>query len=35
MARLYSELRGTVGTDMDRNAARDAVEEFNRLKAKG
>jgi cyclase len=34
MARLYSELRGTVGTDMDRDAARDAVAEFNRLRGR-
>jgi cyclase len=32
MARLYSELRGTIGVDMDRNATRDAVAEYNRLK---
>jgi len=32
MARLYSELRGSIGTDMDRDAARDAVAEYNRLK---
>jgi len=34
MARLYAELRGTAGTDMDREAARQAVEEFNRLKGR-
>jgi hypothetical protein len=32
MARLYSELKGTIGPDMDRNLARQAVEEYNRLK---
>ncbi|HTY93567.1 MAG TPA: MBL fold metallo-hydrolase [Steroidobacteraceae bacterium] len=32
MARLYSEFRGTIGPDMDRNLAREAVEEYNRLK---
>lgn len=34
MARLYSELRGTIGTQMDRDATRDAVEEYTRLKAR-
>ena len=33
MARLYSELRGNIGADMDREAARDAVVEYNRLKS--
>jgi cyclase len=32
MARLYSELKGTIGPDMDRSLARQAVEEYNRLK---
>jgi cyclase len=32
MARLYSEFRGTIGADMDREATRDAVIEYNRLK---
>jgi glyoxylase-like metal-dependent hydrolase (beta-lactamase superfamily II) len=35
MARLYSELRGTIGADMDRDAARDAISEYNRLKGRG
>jgi cyclase len=34
MARLYSELRGTIGADMDREAARQAVAEYNQLKGK-
>jgi cyclase len=34
MARLYSELRGTIGLAMDRDATRDAVEEYTRLKAR-
>ena len=34
MARLYSELRGAIGTDMDRGAAIEAVAEYNRLKGK-
>jgi cyclase len=32
MARLYSELKGTIGPDMDRDLARQAVEEYNQLK---
>ncbi len=32
MARLYSELKGTIGPDMDRSLARQAVEEYNQLK---
>jgi cyclase len=32
MARLYSEFRGTIGPDMDRDLARQAVEEYSRLK---
>jgi len=32
MARLYSELKGTVGPDMDRGLAQQAVAEYNRLK---
>jgi cyclase len=32
MARLYSEFRGTIGPDTDREAARQAVAEFNQLK---
>ncbi len=35
MARLYSELRGTIGADMDRDAAVGAVAEYNRLKGRG
>jgi cyclase len=34
MARLYSELRGTIGVDMDREATRQAVQEYNRLKGR-
>jgi cyclase len=34
MARLYSELRGTIGADMDRDAVRGAVAEYNRLKGR-
>jgi cyclase len=33
MARLYSELRGTIGTDSDRNATSQAVQEYRQLKA--
>ena len=33
MARVYAELSGTVGVDMDREAARKAVAEFQQLKA--
>jgi cyclase len=33
MARVYSELSGTIGLDMDREAARQAVAEFQQLKA--
>ena len=32
MARLYSELKGTIGADMDRDLARQAVAEYNQLK---
>ena len=32
MARLYSELKGTIGPDMDRNLASQAVQEYNQLK---
>jgi len=35
MARLYCELRGTVGADMDRDAAREAITEYNRLQGRG
>jgi len=33
MARVYAELSGTLGVDMDREAARKAVAEFQQLKA--
>ena len=33
MARVYSEFRGTIGSDMDRDAARQAVAEYQQLKA--
>jgi hypothetical protein len=32
MARLYSEFRGTIGADTDREAARQALAEYNELK---
>jgi len=32
MARLYSEFKGSIGPDMDRNLARQAVVEYNQLK---
>jgi len=32
MARLYSELKGTIGTDQDRGAAGAAMAEYNRIK---
>ena len=32
MARLYSELRGTIGVDMDRDLTRQAVTEYGQLK---
>jgi len=32
MARLYSELRGTIGTDQDRGGAGAAMAEYNRIK---
>lgn len=32
MARLYSELNGTIGTDQDRGAAGAAMAEYNRIK---
>jgi cyclase len=34
MTRLYSELKGTIGTDQDRGAAGAAMTEYNQLKAK-
>src|SRR6185312_12625423 len=34
MARLYSELNGTIGSDQDRGAAGAAMAEYNRLKGK-
>jgi cyclase len=34
MARLYSELKGTIGTDQDRGAAGAAMAEYNQLKGK-
>ena len=34
MARVYAELTGTIGVDMDREAARQAVAEYQRLKAR-
>jgi cyclase len=34
MARLYSEFRGSIGADMDREAARQAVMEYNRSKGR-
>jgi cyclase len=32
MARVYSELKGTIGTDGDREATRQATAEYNQLK---
>lgn len=32
MARLYSELKGTIGTDQDRGTAGAAMAEYNRIK---
>ena len=32
MARLYSEFKGTIGPDMDRDVARQAVAEYSQLK---
>jgi cyclase len=32
MARLYSELKGTIGTDQDRGSAGAAMTEYNRIK---
>ena len=32
MARLYSEFKGTIGPDMDRDLTRQAVAEYNQLK---
>jgi hypothetical protein len=32
---VYAELRGSIGADMDRDAAREAVVEFNRLRGGG
>jgi len=32
MARLYSELRGTIGVDSDREATRQALAEYNQLR---
>ena len=34
MARLYSELKGTIGTDQDRGAAGAAMTEYNQIKGK-
>jgi cyclase len=34
MARLYAELRGTLGTATDRNATREAVQEYSQLKSR-
>jgi cyclase len=34
MTRLYSELRGTIGLNQDRDATREAVAEYNRLKGR-
>ena len=34
MARTYAELKGSVGVDMDREAARQAVAEYRQLKSK-
>jgi len=34
MARVYSELQGSIGVDMDRDAARQAVAEYQRVKSK-
>jgi cyclase len=34
MARVYSELKGSIGVDMDREAARQAVVEYEQLKSK-
>ncbi|MEP7314237.1 MAG: MBL fold metallo-hydrolase [Pseudomonadota bacterium] len=34
IARLYSEFKGTIGPDMDRDLARQAVVEYNQLKRK-
>ncbi|MGZ3397797.1 MAG: MBL fold metallo-hydrolase [Caulobacteraceae bacterium] len=34
MARLYSELKGTIGADQDRGAAGAAMAEYNQLKSK-
>jgi len=33
MARLYSELKGTIGTDQDRGSAGAAMAEYNRIKS--
>jgi glyoxylase-like metal-dependent hydrolase (beta-lactamase superfamily II) len=32
MARLYTELKGTIGPDMDRDLTRQAVAEYNQLR---
>jgi cyclase len=32
MARLYTEFKGTIGTDMDRDLTRQALTEYNQLK---
>jgi len=32
MARIYSELKGSIGPDTDRNLSRQAVEEYNQIK---
>jgi cyclase len=34
MARLYSEFRGTIGADMDRGAAAQAVAEYRQIKGR-
>ncbi len=34
MARVYSELQGSIGVDMNREAARQAVLEYEQLKSK-
>jgi cyclase len=34
MARLYTELRGTIGVNMDRGSTGEAVAEYNRLKGR-
>jgi hypothetical protein len=34
MSRVYSELQGSIGVDMDRESARQAVAEYEQLKSK-